>query len=129
MPKSRDAIRLASAMLGIGIVLVLSGCAGPPAPPPLELSGQPCPQWLLFPTNHHSNAESPYLGCVSDANLRAMVEDSADLDVGRQLGPADGDRETRAIESYQQGKVSSFQGSGSMAPPTSSAAAGGGGTQ
>jgi type IV pilus biogenesis protein CpaD/CtpE len=49
-----------------------------------------------------------------------MVADPADLEQGQTLGPADGQRETRAIEAYQQGKARAFQGSGASSAGASS---------
>jgi len=129
MTTPSHSLRAASIVLGIVIVLAISGCASEPARPPAQTSERPCPLWLDFPANHHSNADSPYLGCVSDVNLRAMVADPADLERGRQLGPADGEIETRAIEAYQQGKVKSFQGSGTTNSSTSSSSSSGSGAQ
>ncbi len=33
-----------------------------------------CPAWVEFPANHHSNAETSYLGCTNAQNLKNMVE-------------------------------------------------------
>jgi type IV pilus biogenesis protein CpaD/CtpE len=107
-------------MLSTGITLAMAGCASEPShPPPVQYIGADCPQWWQFPADHHSNADSPYLGCVTAINFRAMVADQADLERGRPLGRGDAERESRAIEAYQQGKVKPFQGSGSMSPQTS----------
>lgn len=116
-------------ILTAGFLLTLAGCTNTPAPLPAWTAQQPCPQWVKFPANHHSNADSPFLGCISDANLKAMVADPADLARGRPLGPADGERETRAIEAYQQGKVKPLEGSGTTTSSTSSTSSSGGGTQ
>jgi len=102
------------------VLLVVSGCASEPPLPPLGRdAGRSCPQWTLFPVNRYSNADSPYLGCVSAVNLRAMVADPADLERGRPLGPADGERQTGAIEAYRQGKIKPFQGAGASSPSSS----------
>ena len=106
----------AAVMLGIAAVLPMAGCSSEPSPPPVAIAGRSCPQWVEFPADRHSNANSAYLGCVSAANLRAMVADPADLERGRQLGPANGERETRAIEAYQLGKVKPFSGGDSTGP-------------
>jgi type IV pilus biogenesis protein CpaD/CtpE len=100
-----------------GLLLAGSGCADRADPPlPVPTAAQPCPQWTEFPADRHSNRDSPYLGCTNAMNLRSMVENPADLEHGRQLGPADGERETRAVEAYRQGKVKSGQGAGSAVP-------------
>ncbi len=112
----------------ICVVLLLSGCTGqpPPLPPPVSTAAQPCPQWAEYPRDKHSNADSPYLGCTTAFNLRAMLANPQDLEHGRPLGPADGERESRAIEAYRQGKVKPFQGSGTTAAaaPASAGSAG-----
>ena len=119
----RPDLRAAAMMFGGGIVLAISGCASAPPPPRPGLhAGRDCPQWTLFPVDRFSNADSPYLGCVSASNLRAMVANPEDLDRGRPLGPADGDRATRAIETYRAGPIKPFQGSGASGPTSSGGA-------
>jgi type IV pilus biogenesis protein CpaD/CtpE len=75
---------------------------------PIPTAAQPCPQWVLFPPDYNSNAGSPYLGCTVALNLRENVANLADLERGRPLGPADGQRETLAVETYQLNKVKPF---------------------
>jgi hypothetical protein len=118
MASSHNCLRAAALMLGCGTVQAMLGCASPPvsAPLPIVTTEQPCPSWVAYPTDHHSNADSPSLGCVSALNLRAMVEHPADLERGRPLGPASGERESRAVEAYDQGKVQPLAGSGAMTP-------------
>jgi len=119
-------LRAVATMIGAAVMLGLSGCESEPTPlPPIPTAERPCPPWVEFPTDHHSNADSPYLGCTSAANLRAMVADPADLERGKPLGPADGNRETRAVETYQQGKVKAFGDSGPMAPSITMTTSGG----
>jgi hypothetical protein len=116
----RRSLNAAITKLSTGLALAMIGCASAPPPPaPEQYTGVGCPQWWQFPADHHSNADSPYLGCVTAINFRAMVENPADLERGRPLGRADAERESRAVEAYQQGKVKPFQGSGSMSPQTS----------
>lgn len=57
------------------------------------------------------------LGCANRANLRAMVAEPADLQRGRALSPADGVRETHAIELYELGPTKTLSAD-SPAPPT-----------
>jgi type IV pilus biogenesis protein CpaD/CtpE len=59
---------------------------------------------------------APYFGCANDLNLQAMVDDPADLKRGRPLGPASGDRESTAVDTYRQGKIPPF---GQTATPAS----------
>ena len=108
-----------------GSVLSLSACTDP-ALLPVPTAAQPCPPWVLFPPDRYSNADSPYLGCTIAVNLRANAANVADLERGRPLGPADGQRETLAVENYQQGKIKPFT---STTSTTSSLSGGGGGGQ
>jgi len=45
------------------------------------------------------------LGCANRANLRAMVADPEDIQLGQLLTPASGAREARAVEAYKRGEV------------------------
>ena len=97
----------------------LAACNGPQAMHPPSAAVQACPQWTDYPLDHHSNQPSPYLGCVTTMNLRAMAANPADLDSGRPLGPADGDRQARAISAYRQGRgkpSGGGAGAGSLIP-------------
>jgi hypothetical protein len=100
-----------------GLLLAGSGCSDrTEPPPPVPTAAQPCPQWTEFPSDRHSNRDSPYLGCANTMNLRSMVENPADLEHGRPLGPADGEHEARAVEAYRAGKVKWSQGAGALVP-------------
>ena len=121
----RRCLLAAATMLGIGITPIVSGCVRDDAPPPILAAAQPCPQWVALPANNHSNADSPYLGCTTAANLRATLENPADIERGRPSGPANGERETLAVEAYQKGKVKPFEGaSASGSGSTQSGSAG-----
>jgi type IV pilus biogenesis protein CpaD/CtpE len=104
---SRSALRSIPVLLAIGVALAQAGCTDP-ASLPVPTAARPCPPYVLFPASRYSNADSPYLGCTVAVNLRANAERPADLDHGRPLGPADGQRETLAVENYQQGKIKAF---------------------
>jgi type IV pilus biogenesis protein CpaD/CtpE len=93
----------------------------------MSTAAQPCPQWAEYPLDIHSGQDSPYLGCTTEYNLRAMVANPEDLEHGRSLGPADGERESRAVEAYRQGKVKAF-GSGTASGSGSSASGASGST-
>jgi len=126
-------------MLVTGMMLAISGCASPPEPPAVRTAEAPCPSWTGSPTDHHSNVLPSDLGCVSTVNLQAMVSKAADLEHGRPLGPANGERATLAVEAYQQGKVkgaaqggsASGSASGGTTAPVGSSTSGssGGGAQ
>jgi type IV pilus biogenesis protein CpaD/CtpE len=121
MAVPRVGLSSAAGVLGIGFLLAGAACTHESLPVPT--AAQPCPPWVLFPPDYHSNADSPYLGCVVAANLRAMVANPADLERGRPLGPGNGERQTLAVEAYQQDKVKPLQSVSST-----SGAGGGGGT-
>jgi hypothetical protein len=106
-------LRSTAAALWAGIALMASGCADDPASLPVPTAAHPCPVWVLFPPNDFSNADSPYFGCTVAVNLRANVADPSDLEIGRPLGPANGERETLAVEAYQQGKIKPLPASSS----------------
>jgi type IV pilus biogenesis protein CpaD/CtpE len=91
---------------------LLGGCAqhGP-------VMASPCPAWVNYPGDLHSNDVSPYLGCVNQANLVQMLADKNDLKKGRTLAPASGAKQAKAVEDYQQGKVKLKSGGGGGAPP------------
>jgi type IV pilus biogenesis protein CpaD/CtpE len=79
-------------------------------------AANPCPAWVEFPTDRHSNAETMYLGCSNAVNLRATVEDAEDLQHGRALGSANGARESIAVGEYQNGQAKALSGNGPQAP-------------
>jgi len=102
------------------------GCANNEALP-FPTAAQPCPAWTEFPADRNSNGDARYLGCSNAVNLRAMVDDPSDLEKGRLLGPADGERTARAIEAYHQAIVrpsaaTSSSGTSAAAPGASASA-------
>jgi hypothetical protein len=117
---------MAAALLG----LAASGCVDPvDAPPPPSFGAeQGCLPWVNFPRDVHSNAESPDLGCANRANLEMLVVRPSDLDAGRPLGPANGEHESRAVTTYQAGKIKDFDNA-PVAAPTIVMPGGSGGAQ
>jgi type IV pilus biogenesis protein CpaD/CtpE len=103
----RVSLRIAVSALAL---MALTGCADH-AP----LAAGPCPAFPDFPADLHTNDGSPYLGCTNAANLAAMVAEKHDLEKGRPLGPANGARESKAIEDYEAGKTKTSEGSSSTA--------------
>jgi type IV pilus biogenesis protein CpaD/CtpE len=126
MTLPRRGSRAVASSLVAGMLFFMAGCASrtPEPTPRILVTGSPCPHWWEYPADPHDNSDSPFLGCIAAVNLRAMVANPADLRRGRSLGPADGDRESQAIETYQQGKIKPLAGSGS-----SSMSSSGGGAQ
>jgi hypothetical protein len=110
MIMNRSLKMLALAAANIALV-ALGGCAGD-EPKPVPASANACPSWADSPADSHTNAGSDYLGCANALNLRHMVEDPNDLKQGRDLGPADGARQTKAVKNYEDGKVKTSSGSG-----------------
>lgn len=91
-------------LTGLAIVLALGGCAAAPHAP---VAAGPCPAWVNYPADLHSNDGSAYLGCTNAANLAQMLDDKADLARGRALAPANGAREAKAVQDYEEGKTKS----------------------
>jgi type IV pilus biogenesis protein CpaD/CtpE len=96
-------------------VLGLAGCTSASEVPSLATT-RTCPQWVNFPIDDHSNAGSPYLGCTNANNLQTMIATPGDLEHGRELGPANGERATLGVETYQQGKIKDFSNANAPAP-------------
>ena len=93
-------LRLSFAAFGLAILL--AGCA---AEPRRAAQSQTCPAWVDYPADPHSNKGSVWLGCANRENLKAMLDNKHDLATGRSLGPADGERESSAVEAYEAGKT------------------------
>jgi pilus assembly protein CpaD len=62
-----------------------------------------CPD-LTRTSKGNSNQPTSNYGCASMRNLGLMLANPADLDRGRALGRADGERASRAVRAYRQGK-------------------------
>ncbi|MEJ0062569.1 MAG: CpaD family pilus assembly lipoprotein [Alphaproteobacteria bacterium] len=105
--------------LGFGMALTLASCAADDAKPhgaaandaklPNLTEARPCPPWAAVPAFRHGNADAPYLGCANHVNLANMLESPSDLDQGRPLGFADGERETVVLKDYDQNKSTGFK--------------------
>jgi len=85
----------------------------------------PCPPWVEFPADRNSNADSAYLGCSVDYNLKATLEDPRDYEHGRELGPASGARESLGVAQYQTGQVKPLQAAEPATPTIVLGGAGG----
>ena len=112
------------------LTMALSACARTDDTPPVAaaVAAGSCPSWTSYPLDHHSNAESPYLGCVNAVNLRNMVVDPHDLEHGRTLEPGNGERETLGVEAYQRAKMPPFAAANAPRPTISMPSQGGGPT-
>ncbi len=107
--------KIAFAFVTSGLVLLtqLNGCASPGR---VATAAMPCPPWVEFPAEGYDQQDPVHLGCVNALNLRNMVANPADLLHGQALGPASGERESLAVERYNQGKVREARSSEGAAP-------------
>lgn len=125
--KMRNAVGLAG---GLILFVALAGCAADRSGVQVApTAARPCPPWVEFPADTHSNEDSIYLGCTNARNLRSMVENPEDLDHGRTLGPANGEREILGMDAYTQGAAKTPKSAGSAAPAIVLPAVSGGGSQ
>jgi len=105
------------ASLGMAVLLAaMAGCIDRGGVHVTPTAALPCPPWVEFPADGHSNEDSIYLGCVNAVNLSSMIERPEDLARGRPVGPASGERETLGVELYDQGKTVAPKNTGSAAP-------------
>lgn len=112
----RSLLRSVASAAAAGLLLAGTGCAPGERDLPLPTASQPCPAWVYFPANRHSNRDPTYLGCSTTLNLQNTVARPRDLAEGRPLGPADGTRAAAAVNAYEQDKVKPFASSGAMTP-------------
>lgn len=102
-------------LAGIAVMTLSAGCA---KHAPVAAAASPCPPWVDYPADMHSNDPSPYLGCANRVNLDEMLDDKHDLVAGRKLGPANGERESRAVKAYEEGKTKTAPSGGASAGPS-----------
>ena len=104
-----------TAMLILAPAALEAGCAGQDfrttAP-----EASPCRSWVQSNPFPQGNVEPVSLGCNTEINLRATLEQPQDIERGRALAPADGARESRVLDSYESGPRSPFGAAGSAAP-------------
>lgn len=115
----------ALALAAVLLLVIQAGCVNRRMAGIRPTAALPCPPWVEFPASHYSNRDSIYLGCTNALNLERMLERPNDLILGRSLGPASGERESKAVERYNQGKVTSLIGAGAAAPAVVMPASGG----
>lgn len=95
LPTARDAVPANSLMVVVERYIV--------TPPD-------CPNWSKSPNGDHENAVASNFGCANVTNLGLMVADPRDLVIGRDLGPADADYTSLAIQRYRAGKTAPLSG-------------------
>lgn len=116
-------------LAGVALLIGPAGCVDRTGAQLAPTAAHPCPPWVEFPANTHVNEDPAYLGCVNAVNLENMVESPEDLAHGRILGPASGERQSIAVDAYDQGKVKAPASSGAATPTIIMPAAAGGGAQ
>ncbi len=105
-------------VMGAMVVFTLSGCNTDKGLD-TRASMQNCAAMTgpgAAPSSSRNDIAAPYFGCSNYANLRAMLDNPTDIDKGRPLGPANGARESVAVQRYQEGKSKAF---GQSTPTTS----------
>ncbi|TVR78780.1 MAG: hypothetical protein EA405_13960 [Rhodospirillales bacterium] len=70
----------------------------------------PCPDWTRTPHATYNNQPSSNWGCATAINFGVMLHDPRDLVRGRDLGPADGEHQARAIKRYREDEVRPLMG-------------------
>jgi type IV pilus biogenesis protein CpaD/CtpE len=113
---------------GVALILSFAGCAVDDGGHGERPQARACPLWVDFPEDDHSNADSPYLDCISRINLVNMLEAPADLEQGRSLGPSSGEREAVVLKDYDQNKSTTFKDINAPAPPPPGSGSSGGGS-
>lgn len=64
-----------------------------------------CPDYSRAIIGGYHNLPSSNFGCADQRNLGLMVANPRDLLRGRDLGPADGERQGRAVRAYRDGEI------------------------
>ena len=67
-------------------------------------SAQPCGDWSHNANQSTRNTEMPDLGCATQNNLAAAVEDPHDLVGPRDMSPADAERRAAVFGKYRKGE-------------------------
>jgi hypothetical protein len=108
------------AWCGVAITLpvVLAGCGWSGYPGP-DTARNPCAFADGRPPAGAAEIGPLPVGCANAANLGAMVADPGDVEHGKELAPADGERAALGVVEYQGGKA---KGSGAPASSTTGAA-------
>jgi hypothetical protein len=101
---------------GFTLMAMASGCATTYPGAPDSNAEHPCKPLVAFPADRDANAQTAELGCSVNANIKAMLEDTRDLDKGRTLGSANGARESLVIGQYEAGQTKPLQPSAPATP-------------
>jgi hypothetical protein len=116
-PSHRIGPRRGVLLVGALAISALGGCAAaghPESWDAITLEPPAQPTCRLAAPAEDGTPTLPAEGCWNGANLSKMVADPHDLVKGKPLGPANGARESLAVEAYQRGqtKPSPDQGTG-----------------
>lgn len=119
MNRTKPLSRTVCLALGTAALLAAAGCESMEKEPGAPAYRQACtaeaPTLQTPPIPHDDMTGAAYFGCSNEQNLRAMVDNPSDLEKGRTLGPANGERESTHVEDYRKGKTKSFESGGSSA--------------
>jgi type IV pilus biogenesis protein CpaD/CtpE len=117
---TRFGARGGALLLAAVIFSALGGCASQPAKAPASILPESRAQPICPPAAASAAKDAPAVlpkdGCWNTANLAKMVADPRDLTQGKPLGPANGARESIAIDAYQRGQPAPLNASGSKQP-------------
>ncbi|TVS00251.1 MAG: hypothetical protein EA406_00895 [Rhodospirillales bacterium] len=69
-----------------------------------------CPNWSRNPRATYNNQPSSNWGCATAINFGLMLHDPRDLVRGRDLAPADGEHQARAIQRYRDDEIRPLMG-------------------
>ena len=89
--------------VAIAAALALSGCSWSGLPYP-GTAGDACLYRGGLPPSPADLVSARPDGCFNLVNLGAMVADPRDIERGRELAPADGERAAAVVGDYQAGK-------------------------
>lgn len=111
--------KTASYGIAIALPIALAGCGWSGYPDPGD-ARNPCAFADGRPPAGAAEIAPLPVGCTNAANLGAMVADPDDIERGKELAPADGERAALGVAEYQAGKAKTAapQSSGSAAAPS-----------
>jgi type IV pilus biogenesis protein CpaD/CtpE len=108
--------RTVTALLAGSFVLAGCGWSGYPYP---GTAGNACAS-AQNPAAASAAMQAAHVdGCMNANNLAQMLDDPADAQQGRKLGPGDGERAALGVSEYQTGKVRAAAPPPSMTGATS----------
>lgn len=88
-------------LLALVAVLLSTACAEPVKHEASAIRN--CPDWSSNPVHNYNNDDFSNLGCASDANLQAQVQDPQDLKQGKGKQGMTAARESSILQGYWSG--------------------------